>query len=71
MAGNYGTTVDPVSRFFQDIPFSMVFAGEFVATRVWVQNIIDMLEIMGGGGGDDAYGWATVGDDTPDTCHQT
>ena len=33
--GLYWSTVDPVSRFFQDIPFSLVFPGELIASQPW------------------------------------
>ena len=38
--GLYWSTVDPVSRFFQDIPFSLVFPGEALATQTWTTEQI-------------------------------
>ena len=45
--GMYWSTVDPVSRFFAGIPFSILFPGEVIATQPWVTEQI----AAGGGGG--------------------
>ena len=47
--GFYWTTVDPVSRFFAGIPFSMLFPGLLIATQDWVTARIAQIMLSGGG----------------------
>ena len=59
--GNYWTTVDPVSRFFAGIPFSILFPGVVIASQPWVTEQIEAIPAPAGGGGVTKVGtWAAA-----------